>query len=233
MKPLIKTVGLVKNYIIDDSPLAILKNINLEISGGELVAITGPSGCGKSTLMHLLGLLDTPTSGEIFFDGLSMADLGANQQAAFRSDKIGFVFQQFNLLKKFSSLENVLMPTIYHRGIQPVGKIQPVGLNGKNRAVELLSQVGLSGRLDHLASKLSGGEQQRVAIARALINDPQLILADEPTGNLDSKSGAEILSLLKKLNREGKTIIVVTHDQTVAQSCQRIIKMKDGEIVNN
>lgn len=225
MKPLIKTVNLIKNYLIDEVYLPILKGLNLEIRAGEMVAVTGPSGCGKSTLMHLLGLLDTATSGQILFDGADTGRLNDTQRSSFRSDKIGFVFQQFNLLKKFSSLENVLLPTIYHHVVQPAGS------GGKNRAVELLTEVGLSHRLNHSVSKLSGGEQQRVAIARALINDPQLILADEPTGNLDSKAGAEILGLLKNLNQKGKTIIMVTHDQTVAASCQRVIKMKDGEVV--
>ena len=224
-QPLIKTENLVRTYKLDEVSVPVLKSINIEISQAEMVSIMGPSGCGKSTLMHLLGLLDTPTSGKIFFDGQDVSQLSDNERADFRGDKVGFVFQQFNLLKKFTALENVLLPTIYHHAVQPVG------LNGKNRAVKLLSEVGLSQRTNHLSSKLSGGEQQRVAIARSLINDPPLILADEPTGNLDSKAGAEIMNLLRDLNSKGKTLVLVTHDVTVAQGRQRIIRMKDGEVV--
>lgn len=232
--PLISTQSLTRTYKLDEVEVPVLQNINIEIAQGEMVSIMGPSGCGKSTLMHLLGLLDTPTEGKIFFEGLDVSQLSDSERADFRGDKVGFVFQQFNLLKKFTALENVLLPTIYHHGIQPVGlsRTKSRELYGKKRAVELLSEVGLTQRTNHLSSKLSGGEQQRVAIARALINDPSLILADEPTGNLDSKAGTEIMDLLKKLNGQGKTIVIVTHDLSVAQNCQRIIRMKDGEVVD-
>lgn len=221
MKLLIVTEKLTRTYKLDDVYVPVLKGINLEIAEGEMVSIMGPSGCGKSTLMHLLGLLDTPSSGKIFFEGQDVSQLSEVERADFRGDKVGFVFQQFNLLKKFTSLENVMLPLIYsHKGG-----------GSEKRARKLLDDVGLSHRINYVTSRISGGEQQRVAIARSLINDPSLILADEPTGNLDSKSGAEILSLLGKLNQKGKTIIVVTHDQTVAQSCQRIVRMKDGMIV--
>lgn len=221
MKPLIKTVYLTKSYLIEESSLSILKGLNLEIVGGEMVAVTGPSGCGKSTLMHLLGLLDSPSSGRIIFDGVETSGLNDRQRSSFRSDKIGFVFQQFNLLKKFTSLENVMLPLIYsHKGG-----------GSEKRATQLLEEVGLAHRVNHVTSKLSGGEQQRVAIARSLINDPPLILADEPTGNLDSRAGAEIISLLKELNKKGKTLVIVTHDPGVAESCGRTIRMKDGEVV--
>lgn len=221
MKPLITTEKLSRIYQLDEVEFPALKNINIEIGEGEVVSITGPSGCGKSTLMHLLGLLDTPTSGRILFSGRDVGSFSEGERADFRGDKIGFVFQQFNLLKKLTSIENVLLPTIYsHKKVR----------TGKS-GLELLEEVGLSHRINHLVSKLSGGEQQRVAIARALINDPPLILADEPTGNLDSKSGLEVLNLLKDLNRKGKTIVVVTHDQNVAESCQRVIRLKDGEVI--
>jgi len=221
-QPLIKTENLTRAYRLDEISVPVLNNINIEIAQAEMVSIMGPSGCGKSTLMHLLGLLDTPTSGKILFDGHDVSQLSDNERAGFRGDKVGFVFQQFNLLKKFTALENVVMPLIYsHKG-----------KGSEKRARELLKEVGLGHRINHLTSKLSGGEQQRVAIARSLINDPPLILADEPTGNLDSKAGAEIMNLLKDLNNRGKTIVIVTHDVTVAEGCQRIIRMKDGEVVN-
>lgn len=219
--PLITTQNLVRTYKLDEVEVPVLKGINIEIGQGEMVSIMGPSGCGKSTLMHLLGLLDSPTSGKINFSGRDVGQLSEADRADFRGDKIGFVFQSFNLLKKFSSLENVMLPLIYsHKGG-----------GSEARARTLLEEVGLSHRVSHLTSKLSGGEQQRVAIARALINDPVLVLADEPTGNLDSKAGGEIMALLKNLNAQGKTLVIVTHDESVAASCQRIIKMKDGMVV--
>ncbi|MCL5003978.1 MAG: ABC transporter ATP-binding protein [Patescibacteria group bacterium] len=220
--PLISTRNLVKTYELDELKLPVLKGVNLEVKEGEMVSIMGPSGCGKSTLMHLLGLLDTPTSGQILFEGQDVSRYSEAARADFRGDKVGFVFQSFNLLKKFSALENVVLPLIYsHRG-----------KGSEKRAKELLKQVGLKERINHLTSKLSGGEQQRVAIARSLINDPPLILADEPTGNLDSLAGAEIMNLLKDLNRGGKTLVIVTHDFNIAQNCERIVKMKDGQIVD-
>jgi putative ABC transport system ATP-binding protein len=220
-QPLIKTENLTRTYKLDEMLVHVLKGLNIEIEQGEMVSIMGPSGCGKSTLMHLLGLLDTPTSGKILFAGRDVSQLSDNERADFRGDRVGFVFQQFNLLKKFTALENVVLPLIYsHKGG-----------GTEKRARDLLAEVGLSHRLNHLASKLSGGEQQRVAIARSLINDPPLILADEPTGNLDSRAGSEIMDLLRNLNSKGKTLVIVTHDLSVAQGCQRIIRMKDGEVV--
>ena len=207
-----------------------LKDINLKIPEGEMVSITGPSGCGKSTLMHLLGLLDKPSSGEIIFKGIDVSRFSEIEQSNFRSREGGFVFQRFNLLQRVTALENVLLPTIYLRNVKGVPLASRDFL--KKRAIDLLGRMGLSHRLDHRPNQLSGGEQQRVAIARSLINDPSLILADEPTGNLDSRSGLEILNLLKELNATGKTVVVVTHDANVASSCQRIIKLKDGEVVS-
>lgn len=228
MNPLIRVQNLGRTYRSDGTSVTVLKGINLTVNHGEMLAVMGPSGCGKSTLMHLVGLLDTPSSGEIYFGEDSVGCLNDNARAHLRATKIGFVFQSFNLLKRFSALENVLLPTIYVSQSHPLR-----GSSGrlKEKAERLLSGIGLSDRLRHLTGKLSGGEQQRVAIARALINDPEIVLADEPTGNLDSQSGAEVLNLLRDLNAEGRTIIVVTHDQSVASVCGRIVRMKDGMIV--
>ncbi len=200
-----------------------LLDVNLQIKPGELVAIMGPSGSGKSTLMNILGLLDRPSNGIFAIDGqaidLSMSD---GKLAKLRGRKIGFVFQTFNLLPKMSAIANVLIPTIY----QP-GKRSTI----YRRAESLLKQVGLAERVNHKPSELSGGERQRVAIARALINDPEIILADEPTGNLDSKSGQEIVDILKDLNHKGKTVIIITHDIHIAEQCDRIVQLFDGKIV--
>ena len=221
MVPLIAIENLSRIYKLDSVQVAALREVNLQINQGEMVSITGPSGCGKSTLMHLIGLLDSPTSGKIYFGGKDVSRFSEEERASFRSQEVGFVFQQFNLLKKFTSLENVLLPVIYSK----------TKSDASSRGRRLLREVGLEHRMSHLTSKLSGGEQQRVAIARALINDPSLILADEPTGNLDSRAGAEILNLLKDLNKGGRTLVMVTHDPNVAGSCQRVIRMKDGEVV--
>lgn len=228
MNPLIQTFDLVKTYILEEVAVTALNRITLNIEEGEMVSITGPSGCGKSTLMHLLGLLDTPTSGKIFFKGNDLSQLSEDERSDFRSREIGFIFQQFNLLQRISALENVLLPTTYYRFPKGVPLRGPL----TEKAQRLLSEVGLSHRLHHRPNQLSGGEQQRVAIARSLINDPSLILADEPTGNLDSKSGAEILNILIDLNKKGKTLIIVTHDLGIAQSCQRVIRLKDGQLIS-
>lgn len=224
MNPLIQTFNLVKTYKLEEVALKALNGISLNIEEGEMVSITGPSGCGKSTLMHLLGLLDTPTSGGVIFKGSDLSRFSEDERSDFRSREIGFVFQQFNLLQRISALENVLLPTIYLRKKGVFSLLE--------EATRLLSEVGLSHRLHHRPNQLSGGEQQRVAIARALINNPSLILADEPTGNLDSRSGKEILGILTGLNRKGKTVVVVTHDPEVAAACARSIRMKDGEVVD-
>lgn len=202
-----------------------LLNVDLSIEKGEMVAVVGPSGSGKSTLMNILGLLDRPSSGQLCLAD-SEINLDTNERflAALRGRAIGFVFQSFNLLARTSALQNVMLPTIYQKGSRAVHK---------QRAVKLLERVGLAQRIAHRPSELSGGEKQRVAIARALVNDPQIILADEPTGNLDSKTGKEIVSLLQELHKEGKTIIMITHDSQIAASCQRIIEMLDGRIVKD
>lgn len=210
-----------KTYRTGSEDVAVLKGVSLEIAEGEMVAIMGPSGSGKSTLMNLIGLLDRPTSGVLSLGGtevsLSMSD---RVLAKLRAETIGFVFQSFQLLPRSSALSNVLTPAQYHP--------RP---GSKDRAAQLLERLGLGKRLHHLPTELSGGEKQRVAIARALFNDPKMILADEPTGNLDSRSGGEVLDVLSELNSEGKTVIIITHDQAVADRCQRTIRLKDGEIV--
>ena len=207
-----------------DEEFYALKNVSLNINKGEFVAIIGPSGSGKSTLMHVIGLLDKPTSGEVFLEGSEVHNLSEVAQAELRNKHIGFIFQIFNLLPRTSALENTEMPLIYS------------GVARKEReekAIEALKVVGLGEKLYNKPSQLSGGQQQRVAIARALINNPSLILADEPTGNLDSKSGEEILSLLTDLNKKGNTIVVVTHDLDIARRAQRIITIRDGEILSD
>lgn len=207
-----------------DEEFYALKNISLKINKGEFVAIIGPSGSGKSTLMHVIGLLDKPTSGEVYLEGEEVHNLSEIKQAELRNKHIGFIFQVFNLLPRTSALENVEMPLIYS-GISKKER--------EERAIEALGVVGLKEKLQNKPSQLSGGQQQRVAIARALINNPSLILADEPTGNLDSKSGEEILSLLNKLNSQGNTIVVVTHDLDIARRAKRIITIKDGRIISD
>lgn len=202
--------------------LESLHNVNLEIENGEFVSIMGVSGSGKSTLMNIIGFLDRPTSGEYIFEGQRVNEKSRGELVKHRRDKIGFIFQNFNLLPRLSALANVELPLIY-RGVRP--KVR------HEKAKQVLAQVGLEKRIKHLPSELSGGELQRVAIARALINDPAVILADEPTGNLDKKSGQEVINVLEKLNQHGVTIIVVTHDPNIAARARRIIKLEDGKTV--
>ncbi len=210
-----------KTYKTGETTFTALENISLKIQKGEFVAILGPSGSGKSTLMHLIGGLDQPTSGTIVVDEQNLGELNGKQLARYRNEKVGFVFQFFNLLQGTNSLNNVILPLIYtHKKV-----------NRKLKAVELLSEVGLKEKLGNKPNQLSGGEQQRVSIARALVNDPEIILADEPTGNLDSKTGEAIFQLLKELNSKGKTVILVTHDNSLAEKTDRIIKLNDGRLV--
>lgn len=214
----------IEKIFTNNGPATVaLNRVDLQIKKGEMVAIMGPSGSGKSTLMNMIGLLDRPTTGEVILDGevldLTMSDA---KLAKLRGQKIGFIFQTFNLLARISALANVMLPGRY----QQTSKAEL-----KKRAEQLLKTVGLKERINHKPSQLSGGERQRVAIARALVNNPEIILADEPTGNLDSKTGQEIMDLLKELNRQGKTVVIITHDLNVGKQCSRIIHLKDGEVV--
>jgi putative ABC transport system ATP-binding protein len=220
--PVIEAVGLTKVYQMGDLEVAALRGVNLEILSGELVSVMGPSGSGKSTLMNIIGCLDVPTDGIYRLDGSDVSRMADDQLAAIRSIKIGFVFQSFNLLARTTALANVELPLVY----AGVG-----GRERRQRAAESLELVGLGNRLDHKPNELSGGQQQRVAIARALINRPKLILADEPTGNLDTKTSDEIMRLFQQLNQEkGMTIIFVTHDPETAAYCERVIHIRDGQI---
>jgi putative ABC transport system ATP-binding protein len=215
--------NLTKIYQMGDVEVKALRGLSLQIRRGEVVAIMGPSGSGKSTLMNILGCLDRPTTGEYYLDGESVAHMNDEQLAGVRNRKVGFIFQSFNLLPRATALVNVELPLRYG---PPNGKARRV------RAQEALEAVGLADRLSHRPNELSGGQQQRVAIARALVNNPAMVMADEPTGNLDSKSGDEIMELLLQLNQErGTTLIIVTHDPEIANQTQRIIHIRDGEIV--
>ncbi len=221
MKQLISLKNICRSYRNGEQKLQVLKNINLEISEGEFVAIMGPSGSGKSTLMNTIGMLDTPTSGEYYLEGQEVARLGEKQLAQVRNQQIGFVFQQFFLLSKMDAVQNVELPLIY-AGVPAAQR--------RKLAEEYLSKVELTDRIHHLPSELSGGQKQRVAIARALVNDPSIILADEPTGALDTKTGSQIMELLVELNEEGKTIIMVTHEPEIAAYAKRQIVIRDGVI---
>lgn len=212
-----------KIYQMDGVSVKALDNVTLTITEGDFVSIIGPSGSGKSTMMHIVGCLDTPTSGKVFLEGQEVSQMSERQLAQVRNKKIGFVFQQFNLLPRTSALENVSLPLLYNG--TPSSQIP-------QKAAEVLGKVGLGERLGHHPNQLSGGQQQRVAIARALITDPSIILADEPTGNLDSKSGVEIMDIFKKLHHQGRTIILVTHDDEIADQAQRIIRLRDGKVIN-
>ena len=212
-----------KTYELEEESLTVLKNVSVTIKEGEFVAILGPSGSGKSTLMHILGLLDQPTSGKIIINGVDISTLNDDEISQLRSEFVGFVFQQFNLINKLTILENILLPTMYAR--------KKLNYDPKVRGMELLKRFGIDSKADSFPNKISGGQQQRVAIARALIMKPSFILADEPTGNLDTKTGNTILDLLQELNKKDKiTVIIVTHEADVAKRAQRQIKVVDGEI---
>jgi putative ABC transport system ATP-binding protein len=220
---LIKIAGIGKIYDTGSVQVEALKQVSFEVKPGEFVAVMGPSGSGKSTLMNILGCLDKASYGDYLLDGVNIQSLSSNQLAEIRNRKIGFVFQTFNLLPRLSSLRNVELPMLY-AGISPQER--------KQKALAALEKVGLKDRVHHRSNELSGGQRQRVAIARALVNNPAIILADEPTGNLDSKSGEEIMVLFQQLNQEGATIILVTHEREIALHTKRIIHFRDARLIN-
>lgn len=222
--PIVQLQNITKEYKTGDIVTPILKGISLIVNQGEFIAITGPSGSGKSTLMNIIGLLDVATTGTYILHGENITGMSEKQLAFVRNKEIGFVFQQFNLLQRQSALDNVVLPSIY-AGMKRNAREQ--------KAKDLLIQLGLENRLQNKPTQLSGGQQQRVAIARALMNNPEVILADEPTGNLDTKSGQDVMGILKKLHKEGKTIVLITHEPDIARQAQKIIHVRDGNIVKN
>jgi putative ABC transport system ATP-binding protein len=220
-KSLIKITNIKRDFVLGNEIVYVLKGIDLEIKKGEYVALMGPSGSGKSTLMNLLGCLDTPTSGTYILNGKDVSQMQDDELAEIRNKEIGFIFQTFNLLPRTTALDNVALPMIY-AGYSKNER--------RERATEVLKQVNLADRMDHQPNQLSGGQRQRVAIARAMVNKPSIILADEPTGNLDSKTCEEIMVLLEEIHKNGNTIILVTHEEEIAEHAQRIIRMRDGMI---
>ena len=224
MSSLIKLENITKIYPMGEVEVHALSNVDLQIRKGEFVAIIGPSGSGKSTLMHIIGLLDSPTSGSVYLDGKKVSELSEDELAVLRNAHIGFVFQSFNLLPRTSALDNVSLPLLYS-GAEKAER--------KNRSQKSLETVGLGNRVGHTSAQLSGGEQQRVAVARALVNNPSIILADEPTGNLDSKSGRDIMNLLHDLNKAGNTIVLITHELDITKGAKRIVEIMDGKIVKD
>ncbi|MEW6002419.1 MAG: ABC transporter ATP-binding protein [Nitrospirota bacterium] len=229
MYAMIEIQNLKKSFIMKAGELLVLKGINLAIYEGEMIAIVGASGVGKSTFLHILGTLDSPTSGKIFYNGIDIFSLDENSLASFRNRTVGFVFQFHHLLPEFTALENVMMPGFIGMGSKRLRYEEIV-----EKAERLLDEMGLPGRKNHRPGELSGGEQQRIAVARALILEPEVVLADEPTGNLDTATGNEIFDLLIRLNREkGITFVIVTHNESLSRHCHRILKMVDGKLVDN
>jgi putative ABC transport system ATP-binding protein len=227
MSTVISAKNLVKTYVVGEVQVHALRGVNLEVQHGEFLAVTGPSGSGKSTFMHIVGCLDRPTSGQYFLDGQDVSRMSKDALAAVRNKKIGFVFQGFNLLSRTSALDNVELPLLYGgSGLKTAER--------HKRATEMLSLVGLAERSDHHPNQLSGGQQQRVAIARALINDPSILLADEPTGNLDTKTSIEVMDIFQRLNRErGITVLLITHEHDIAEYGTRIVAFRDGLVVSD
>lgn len=221
MKEVIRLTDIVKNYKVGTQVVRALRSVSLQINAGEYVAIMGASGSGKSTLMNVLGCLDTPTSGRYELNGQDVSHLVDDELAEIRNSEIGFIFQTFNLLPRNSALENVMLPLVY-AGVKKNSRLE--------RAGQMLTNVGLADRVDHKPNELSGGQRQRVAVARALINNPAILLADEPTGNLDSKTSEEIMQLFSNIHKQGNTLIVVTHEEDIARHAHRIIRLKDGEV---
>jgi len=226
MAPVISVRNLIKTYIVGEVEVRALRGVSLDVAPGEFVAITGPSGSGKSTLMHILGCLDRPTSGKYVLDGQDVSRMSKDQLAEVRNKKIGFVFQGFNLLSRTTALDNVELPLLYRGGIRTAER--------HRRAMEALSAVGLGKRSDHHPNQLSGGQQQRVAIARALITQPSILLADEPTGNLDTRTSIEVMGIFQRLNQDrGITVLLITHEHDIAEYGTRIISCRDGHIVSD
>ena len=226
MPPIISVKNLIKTYIVGEVEVRALRGVSLDVQPGEFVAITGPSGSGKSTLMHILGCLDRPTSGQYVLDGKDVSRMSKDQLAEVRNQKIGFVFQGFNLLSRTTALDNVELPLLYRGGIRTAER--------HRRAMESLTAVGLGKRFDHHPNQLSGGQQQRVAIARALITQPSILLADEPTGNLDTRTSIEVMGIFQRLNQErGITVLLITHEHDIAEYGTRIISCRDGHIVSD
>ena len=226
MSHVISVRNLVKTYRVSDIEVRAVRSVDLDVERGEFLSVTGPSGSGKSTFMHIVGCLDRPTSGQYFLDGQDVATMSRDQLAAVRSKKIGFVFQGFNLLKRTSAIDNVVLPLLYGGAVKAPERQQ--------RANEVLTAVGLQSRAGHHPNQLSGGQQQRVAIARSLINNPSILLADEPTGNLDTKTSIEVMDIFQRLNRErGITIVLITHELDIAEYGTRIVSFRDGLVVGD
>jgi putative ABC transport system ATP-binding protein len=226
MTPVISVRNLIKTYVVGEVEVRALRGVSLDVEPGEFVAITGPSGSGKSTLMHILGCLDRPTSGQYVLDGQDVSRMSKDQLAEVRNQKIGFVFQGFNLLSRTTALDNVELPLLYRGGIRTSER--------HRRAIEALNAVGLGQRSDHHPNQLSGGQQQRVAIARALITQPSILLADEPTGNLDTRTSIDVMGIFQRLNKErGITVLLITHEHDIAEYGTRIISCRDGHIVSD
>ena len=220
---MIRLIKINKLFYTDDVETQAVKELSLTINKGEFVSIMGPSGCGKSTLLNIMGLLDSPTSGDIEIDGINVCGMSDKELAHFRNQKLGFIFQNFHLIPSLNVIDNVALPLLYRKGLSASER--------KSKAEKVLKKVGLSHRMKHLPSQLSGGQSQRVAIARAIIGNPEIILADEPTGNLDSKTGIEIMNILHKLNTKGTTIVMVTHDENIANKTGRVIRLLDGTLI--
>jgi putative ABC transport system ATP-binding protein len=221
METIISLDKIVKNYYIGSIVVEALRSVDVDIKTNEYVAIMGPSGSGKSTLMNLVGALDTPTSGKYILNGIDVSQMDDNRLAEIRNQEIGFIFQTFNLLPRYTALENVMLPLVY-AGVSKSERAE--------KATKTLAEVGLADRMDHKPNELSGGQRQRVAVARALVNDPSIILADEPTGNLDSKTSVDIMKLFGQIHKRGNTIILVTHEESISRYAHRIIRLLDGEI---
>jgi putative ABC transport system ATP-binding protein len=226
-QPVIELENLTRVYRMGETEVRALDGVSLQVAAGEFLAVMGPSGSGKSTFMNIVGCLDRPTAGRYVLEGVDVSSLGRDERAGIRNDKIGFVFQNFNLLSRTSALENVELPLLYSK------KSKLTDDQARERAMGCLSRVGLKDRWDHTSAQLSGGQQQRVAIARSLVNEPAILLADEPTGNLDSKTSEEVMAIFQGLNDEGKTVVLITHEPDIAQFARRIVTFRDGKVLSD